>query len=1175
MKAFAILLLSGAVGASAAISGVSVVRATNTQAILSYTAPSAAACALEVSESDTYSPLVHDVNPTLFTGADSDDRAGNHAVGRQRWFVVGKRAVDKASDSKRYSRALKAATLHYYQITCGGDTATGSFITANIPLGDTATDPYPAITEAGLEGYYNFASWDTLDRDQSVIDPQTGAEIRKYSAGTDAGWPDTSNGAETNYQTPMSCAGTNWAPADNCVTTYAAGLRDQLFARHNYNAYPTVEYQAHKVNVYLKATISGSPTGDDKYLDVCLTLNGSTCASDWKAVDLTTCNTVTYAGDCNGFGSDTNPAIFWDLWTTQEFPFFWNNPTQSASKQTGFLFKPRTTSSVYTINIAQMQYKRRLHTQWIIPASANVPLCNSHAIVEGGRNYYLCISFQKGRMHAVDTTTGQVYYQGLVFSYSSLAGSSWVWDATDPRVGYALSSASNRILYRLTFTSTPGVVGTNYSGSQTVDSPRLTPFSMTPTGYNLLDLLQTFDARYNATWKSRAGTINLSRVQAGNLALWIMAASPYGGQDAPAWVAIFDPSAAPPPGSGGAGNIVASVLAGGNGARPWRYSGTHGVMSVGLQATTEWVAIGSTNRYASSNWYFGGPWYVQAEKVGGGDITPSDTIFQIQLANESYEPTDDVPAGPDDATITAEVGDLFVWKGSGVMGTWYQTGDEVVELQSKDLVTHRWTVRRAGNLAASLNFSGLGIPITTDPFTTPKTFPAGSRLYGIPNHAVPNTWNWRYGVPLWNFVADPYGTGWQFPGILSAGSSILVARVNNGGHGTFNMSGRVQLSYDESPSIWGKKASLMVQPGDITQVLNTTPSWGIPIYPPFGGKVASGAANIGLDAYETHFGRIQYDDPDKEWGLDVLPLITKGTTNALVSGTTSVYKVLLGGSASYRLLRKHFATVGTCGDRVLRDISGPSSSSTDADLYTYCVAERAGECRAGSSAGDIYVNCPGRTLASCKSIPYSELQAYDAALSSVDICVYDREPRETGVVEDRTDMPGYFGENSRVAAWAFARPHVQSAYANAFATPDGKYAITAGTRHESYDMVLVRLPPFPPWTSQPGNTFERVKLSIASAPRGTDHVVVDFGYGERGAPSNYDCTSRAEDCVVTSATVNEANPFTWAGEVKSGVPCASGCSVEIPRLPGRVLYARIRYRASDGSVLRSEPLPPL
>jgi hypothetical protein len=40
---------------------------------------------------------------------------------------------------------------------------------------------------------------------------------------------------------------------------------------------------------------------------------------------------------------------------------------------------------------------------------------------------------------------------------------------------------------------------------------------------------------------------------------------------------------------------------------------------------------------------------------------------------------------------------------------------------------------------------------------------------------------------------------------------------------------------------------------------------------------------------------------------------------------------------------------------------GDVLSDTAADSYKYCIARKAGECRAAALPGDIYVNCPNET----------------------------------------------------------------------------------------------------------------------------------------------------------------------------------------------------------------------
>lgn len=155
----------------------------NTQAILSYTAPSTAACSVVVSESPSYSPSVNDTSTILFTSADQDDRDGNLGAGTtSRMIVVGRRAADLALDSKYYSRALQTATVHYIRVNCGGSIGTTSFTTTNIPGGSTYPDLPSTVSNTGV---WRLPTVPTDDRTATLVDQFTGALMKPITTWSD------------------------------------------------------------------------------------------------------------------------------------------------------------------------------------------------------------------------------------------------------------------------------------------------------------------------------------------------------------------------------------------------------------------------------------------------------------------------------------------------------------------------------------------------------------------------------------------------------------------------------------------------------------------------------------------------------------------------------------------------------------------------------------------------------------------------------------------------------------------------------------------------------------------------------------------------------------------------------------------------------------------------------
>lgn len=124
--------------------------------------------------------------------------------------------------------------------------------------------------------------------------------------------------------------------------------------------------------------------------------------------------------------------------------------------------------------------------------------------------------------------------------------------------------------------------------------------------------------------------------------------------------------------------------------------------------------------------------------------------------------------------------------------------------------------------------------------------------------------------------------------------------------------------------------------------------------------------------------------------------------------------------------------------------------------------------------------------------------------------------------------------------------------ANAKATPDGSWFLP---RTE----FLGKLPAFPPQDTVNRTTFVQLPLTLKPpSGLGATNVIVEFGYD----PS-YRCTSRNEACIKDA---NQTEPYVFAGETIVGIPCANGCTVNIPALSGKVLYYVWKYRDVSGEV---------
>ncbi len=308
-----------------AITNIRMSGVTSTQAVLAYTAPDGGACGLEVSESTGYSPLVPDVDPSKFGGANRDNRPGNPISGSARVFVIGKRAAERGSDGIRYSRALQTSTQHFYRITCPstGDTAIGQFQTRNIPMGITYVEPQPV--DAAAPGEYAWPTLSLSDRSQKIVDPFTGALIRRVSMPQDRVVTDVNQNQRFGYArsstwaTPAQALSNQDGSLSSTINGNNAGTLLLTAANNGFLGYISFLKGSRGANlgtlnwfqVILNASTSrlscnNSPTDDCKIV-VCLTIDGVNCYAGGNQFDqLLTTGLTNYS-----FGT-TGTAI--DLW---------------------------------------------------------------------------------------------------------------------------------------------------------------------------------------------------------------------------------------------------------------------------------------------------------------------------------------------------------------------------------------------------------------------------------------------------------------------------------------------------------------------------------------------------------------------------------------------------------------------------------------------------------------------------------------------------------------------------------------------------------------------------------------------------------------------------------------------------------------------------------------------
>src|ERR1035437_10314888 len=306
-----------------AVGNLQVRGVTSTQAILAYRAPDTNPCSVEVSESQSYLPLAHDVDPALFAGSNLDSRPEATVSGLQRVFVAGKRRAEKGINGRWYSRALQTFTTHYFRITCSGSQATGTFLTANMALGNTYNEALPADPAVSTRPYFSSIgsyAWpeflkgnnqDPSARPEAVIDPQTGMLLKRlalpqdqpitYLPGGGVHYFNSVLDPDDAWVTPAAALTDDGSSASFTGThSNALVLRDQTFWAAGGTNLGDLTLPTEYLTVSVKGWCSGTCAGEDATIQACLMCNGVTCwstnaAAKYQEVALGTSATNTFA----------------------------------------------------------------------------------------------------------------------------------------------------------------------------------------------------------------------------------------------------------------------------------------------------------------------------------------------------------------------------------------------------------------------------------------------------------------------------------------------------------------------------------------------------------------------------------------------------------------------------------------------------------------------------------------------------------------------------------------------------------------------------------------------------------------------------------------------------------------------------------------------------------------
>jgi hypothetical protein len=1254
---YASVFLSGAV--IIPISAQQVVGVTATQAVLHYQSASSAPCQVQASTSRSMSPLVPDVDPALFVGANLDSRPGgvmSQGGGNDRYFVVGKRRADLASDGKHYSRALQAFTEYFFQVNCGGTLLSGRFVTSNPPLGNNFPEPPPFDSQSF--GNYAWPTIDWNDQTKTYVDPMTGILLKRA---TSPGWYGSSQTGKTfGFAFDLNGA---WANPSNILSgtsatraTYSGTGGDPIFLAFdpsqltgnggaNFSGWgnrQTMDNMMVRVFGTGTGTISGCLSDDSGAHCVSPAVNvvklgasggnpagtyPASCASDgasgcfpnngfWGGWNFTPSGgqlgvesaTVNLAGSSVTAGSGTfnlNWKAGGKIYIAGSAPGCANNLCtiasvnssssltilESAGTLSGAAFKNANAgivlwvskgSGLQTASIS-VNFDYSYSDPATMPLNGTVPQCspNSTTVSWAADGVTpippvageLCITSQS--LYLLIPSTGETRF---------LAPLSYFSDSSDAAVDQASGiqalaggfDAGDPNTFYVQATPTGGLSVFRGVYNAAVFKYRSYPHSLYPSNTaSYVPGQDTTQYWYRGpAWSDTGITWTNMTKPSQNLALGAQIAA-----GDPNW----DPNIFLSPGVTAVGSGRAFT---GNG--PVGYGETVGLihsfdLSTGklVQSATTWTSFparwcGIHSLVFLSGWYgmicnpLGGAYGFNGNSglvgIGPWQMTPTavykNGAFNPDTSMTASSPRDAcpaipsflssiVPANPACVTFQSQMacshsphaGENTKWPceynpnwselqpvapGDGILVTNGPGHPEtllVVSVQALGGMNYQFTAVRgttvSGYKNASTAWTGLVVPPTTDCDIS----------------------NCTPGIGMW-FNGTGSSVTWMLdPGAFAAHSDLGNAPTP--GANSYCQTASCRFNVPMAQQIGSFAKAKQFQQGSFAGVTGAIAMQGYP-------SVHQLMAPPSEQVWMLNFRHL---NPSTGVGAEN-PSPVGAVTYNLVSGTQGVFRFTsVNGGLHYKLV----PVIAYAGYHLLQDVSSPSKGNiiTDSTPWNYCVVLNAGECETGSAAGEVYMSVPQGVVRgdqNCVSNWYDDNFP----------CVFTPPAQAAFGIQQGISRDDPNGTNWRRITMGLSGPGRQFQFGSFIPDPTGTWAFMQGYWLDGVrnDLMIAKLPPWPNPQDVTTNRTNFVPQPIqVSANSNVLAARVRFGYAENGAPGSFFCTPRREACITGGS------PYSFQSENPGWQPCASGCTIPVPAIPGRVLFYAVDSQDGAGNTI--------